>query len=174
MSTAPRLDNFLRLSQTDYRTVDHRHTESAADSAHAAHLSTARVAKSVLLRDKRNGRYLVALTPACNRVHLGWVRDNTHTDAVLAREAELVEVFPDCELGAVPGFGQAYQLDMVWDEDLGQQPSVFFEAGDHQGLIEIERDDFHRLFDSFPHGVISQPSDDYLAYHSYEFWGEPG
>ncbi|KZX60510.1 hypothetical protein A3709_00070 [Halioglobus sp. HI00S01] len=171
MSTAPRLDNFLRLSQTEYRTVDHRHTESAVDSAHAAHLSRARVAKSVLLRDRRSGQYLIALTPACNRINLGWVRENTAADPVLAREAELSDVFPDCELGAVPGLGQAYQLDMVWDDDLGQQPSVYFEAGDHEGLIEITQAEFHRLFDAFPHGIISQPSDDYLAYQTSEFWG---
>ena len=92
--------------------------------------------------------------------------------AYLAREAELNDVFPDCELGAVPGFGQAYRVDVIWDDDLGEQPSVFFEAGDHEELIEIDRDEFHRLFDGFPHGMISQPSDAYLAYHSYEFWGD--
>lgn len=172
MSTAIRLRNFLSLSQTPYRTVCHRHTESAADSAHAAHLSTQRVVKSVLLRDQKEGRYLVALTPSCNQVDLDRVRRGTVYDPVLAREAELGEVFPDCELGAVPGFGQAYQLDMIWDDDLGEHPSLFFEAGDHQQLIEIEQEEFHRLFDGFPHGIISQPSDAYLAYHSYEFWAE--
>ena len=172
MSTAPRLSNFLNLSQTDYRIVKHRHTESAADSAHAAHVSTSRMAKSVLLRDRKDGHYLIALTPACNRVDLDWVRDSTTVDPVLAREAELTDVFPDCAMGAVPGFGQAYQLDVIWDDDLGEQPSVYFEAGDHEELIEIDRDEFHRLFDSFPHGMISAPSDAYLAYHSYEFWGD--
>ena len=172
MSTAQRLSNFLNLSQTDYRVHPHRHTESAADSAHAAHVATARVVKSVLLRDRDSGRYLMALAPACNRVNLKSVKQDFAINPVLAREAELSDVFPDCDLGAVPGFGQAYQVDMIWDDDLGEQPSVFFEAGDHEELIEIERDEFHRLFDGFPHGMISQPSDAYLAYHSYEFWGD--
>lgn len=172
MSTAKRLSHFLSLTQTDYRTLPHRHTESAVDSAHAAHVASSRVVKSVLLRDRNSGRYLMALAPACNRVDLESIRDTTATDPVLAREAELGDVFPDCDLGAVPGFGQAYQVDMVWDDDLGEQPSVYFEAGDHEELIEIDREEFHRLFDSFPHGLISQPSDSYLAYHSYEFWGD--
>jgi Ala-tRNA(Pro) deacylase len=172
MSAARRLANFLSLSQTPYRVVPHRHTETAADSAHAAHVPTPRVVKSVLLRDRVDGRYLMALAPACNRVDLDWVRKGVSVDPVLAKEAELAEVFPDCEIGAVPGFGQAYNLDVVWDDDLGEHPSLFFEAGDHRDLIEIEQYDFHRLFDGFPHAMISQPSDGYLAYHSYEFWGE--
>jgi Ala-tRNA(Pro) deacylase len=171
MSTATRLNNFLNVCQAQYRVVSHRHTESAADSAHAAHIPTVRVVKSVLLRDRVNGRYTIALAPACNRVDLDWVREGMPTDPVLAREAELGEVFPDCEVGAVPAFGQAYQLDVIWDDDLGEQPSLFFEAGDHRELIELEQAEFKRLFDQFPHGVISHPSDAFLAYHSQEYWG---
>ena len=68
MSAATRLTNFLNLSQTPYRLVPHRHTETAADSAHAAHVPSTRVVKSVLLRDRADGHYLMALAPACNRV----------------------------------------------------------------------------------------------------------
>ena len=171
MSVANRLTNFLTVSQTDYRLVPHRHTHTAADSAHAAHIPSARVVKSVLLRDRWNGRYLMALTPACNRVDLGWVRDGVAADPVLARESELSEVFPDCALGAVPGFGQAYQVDMVWDDELSEHESLFFEAGDHQELIEIEHDDFLRLFDGFPHACISKPSKSFEAFSPWAFWG---
>ncbi len=174
MSTAIRLSNFLKLSQTPYRLVHHRHTESAADAAHAAHIPTGRVVKSVLLRDKREGRYLVALTPACNRIELRWVSEGTGTDPVLAHESELAEVFPDCEVGAVPGFAQAYNLDVVWDDDLGEQTSLFFEAGDHEDLIEIERDEFHRLFDGFPHATISQLNEAYLFYRTHDLEGYYG
>ena len=171
MSVANRLTNFLTVSQTDYRLVPHQRTHTAADSAHAAHIPSARVVKSVLLRDRWNGRYLMALTPACNRVDLGCIRDGAAADPVLARECELSEVFPDCALGAVPGFGQAYQLDMVWDDELSVHASLFFEAGDHQELIEIEHDDFLRLFDCFPHACISKPSKSFEAFSSTGFWG---
>lgn len=171
MSVANRLSNFLVLSQTDYRCVSHRRTSTAADSAHAAHIPSSRVVKSVLLRDRWNGRYLMALTPACNRVELDWVREGAAADPVIAKESELSEVFPDCELGAVPGFGQAYQVDVVWDDELGQQQSLFFEAGDHRELIEIDHDDFLRLFDGFPHATISRPSETFEAFSPWEFWG---
>ncbi len=173
MTAAKRLANFLALSQTNYRVIPHNATETAAETARVAHLAAARVAKSVLLRDRGSGRYLIALAPACNRVELDWVREGARVDPVLAQEAELGEVFPDCTLGAVPGFGQAYQLEIVWDDELGEQPSVYLEAGDHEELIEIDRDEFHRLFDAFPHGVISQLAESYLAYHAREFRDPP-
>ena len=171
MSVAHRLANYLSVSQTGYRVVPHKFTQSAADSAHAAHVPTSRVVKSVLLRDRNNGRYLMALAPACNRLELARVSRGTACDPVLAREAELGEVFHDCQLGAVPGFGQAYNLDMVWDDDLAELPSLFFEAGSHEELIEIEHHDFHQLFDSFPHACISVPRENYEAYHTDELRG---
>jgi Ala-tRNA(Pro) deacylase len=171
MGVANRLTNYLSVSQTPYRVVHHKLTQSASDSAHAAHLSTSSVVKSVLLRDRENGRYLVALTPACNRLELGWVHTREAPHPVLAREAELGEVFPDCAFGAVPGFGQAYHLDMVWDENLADQASLYFESGNHEDLIEIEGHHFHQLFDSFPHAHISVPYERYEAYHSVEFRG---
>ncbi len=85
MSAATRLRHFLSLSQTPYRLVAHRHTETSADSAHAAHVPTPRVVKSVLLRDRQDGHYLMALAPACNRVELGWVREGIPGDPVLAK-----------------------------------------------------------------------------------------
>ena len=166
MSIANRLANYLSISQINYRLVPHRITHSAADSAHAAHLGAARVVKSVLLRDRNNGRYMVALTPACNRLELPLMCMELASDPVLAREAELPEVFPDCTLGAVPGFGQAYNLDVVWDDELASQPCLYFEAGNHEELIEIEDFEFHQLFDSFPHALISLPNERHTAYSS--------
>ena len=81
------------------------------------------------------------------------------------------EVFPDCELGAVPGFGQGYQVDVVWDDELSAQESLFFEAGDHRELIEIDHVDFLRLFNCFPHDTISKPAETFEAYSPWEFWG---
>lgn len=171
MSVANRLANYLSVSQTEYRLIPHTFTQSAIDSAHATHIPAARVVKSVLLRDRRDGHYIVALTPACNRLKLPWVTREMAVDPVLAAEAELTDVFPDCKLGAVPGFGQAYNLDVVWDDELSAQPSLYFEAGSHEELIEIEQHDFHQLFDSFPHATISLPHESYALYHADEMRG---
>ena len=171
MSAARRLANYLSVSQTNYRLIPHRITHSAADSAHAAHLPAAQVVKSVLLRDCAGGRYTVALTPACNRLNMHWLKPEVAHQPVLARESELPDVFPDCSLGAVPGFGQAYNLDLVWDDELGEQPCLYFEAGNHEELIQIEQHDFHQLFDGYPHAMISLPHEAYVEYHVDELRG---
>ena len=173
MTVANRLANYLSISQTHYRVIPHTLTQSAADSAHASHLPASRVVKSVLLRDRKDGRYMVALTPACNRLKLPWVVREMTADPVLAREAEMSEVFPDCTLGAVPGFGQAYQLNVVWDDALSGQPSLYFEAGNHKELIEIDQDDFQQLFHNPPHAAISLPHEGYALYHADEVRSSP-
>jgi len=171
MTIATRLANYLSVTQTDYQVLAHKPTHSAADSAHAAHLSEASVVKSVLLRDRRSGRYLMALAPASNRLKLGWLEAEENADLEMAREEELVGLFPDCEMGAVPGFGQAYHLDMVWDDQLAEQAQLYFEAGNHEELIQIDHDDFLQLFGTYRHNAISLPHESYAQYHTDEVRG---
>ena len=171
MSVSHLLASYLSVSQTPYALIHHRATQSASDSAHAAHLPAASVVKSILLRDRGDGHYTLALTPACNRLQMRWLKTDTVRQPMFAREAELPDVFPDCCLGAVPGFGQAYNLDMVWDDELGRQPYLYFEAGNHEELIRIEQHDFHQLFDGYPHAVISLPHEAYVEYHADELRG---
>jgi Ala-tRNA(Pro) deacylase len=157
MTVANRLANYLSVTQTDYQLLHHKPTNSAADSAHAAHLAEGSVVKSVLLRDRLSGHYLMALTPASNRLKPGWLESDDNADLEVVREEELFGMFPDCELGAVPGFGQAYDLDMIWDDQLADQAQLYFEAGNHEELIEIDHDDFLQLFGTYRHDAISLP-----------------
>ena len=157
MSVSNRLANYLTVTQTDYELRPHAPSQTAAQSAHAAHVSETSVVKGVMLRDRRSGRYLMALTPASNRLRLGWVVPEGDSELVMAREEELVDLFPDCDLGAVPGFGQAYGLDMIWDDQLARQDQLYFEAGNHKELVKIDHDDFLKLFSSYRHAKISMP-----------------
>ena len=168
MSVAHALENFLGEARVNYNIVRHSHTESAYDSACSAHVPTASVVKAVLLRNRQDGRYLMALIPASNKLRLPWVRRELGSDLVLAREAELADMFPDCMLGAIPGFGQAYDVDLIWDIALLEQAELFFEAGDHEGLIRINQSQFRSLFDRHSHAAISLPDECYALYHSDE------
>lgn len=56
----------------------------------------------------------------------------------LAVEKELVELFRDCDPGAIPAIGAAYRIDTIVDESLLQQPDVYFEAGDHEALVHVK------------------------------------
>ena len=157
MTVARRLANYLNVTNTDYKLHTHMDSRSAADSAHAAHVPEASVVKGVLLKNRETGRYLMALAPASNRLNLPWIDPKTGMELEIAGEEELGDLFPDCDLGAVPAFGQAYNLDMIWDEQLAGPAQLYIEAGNHQELIKIDHDDFLQLFGAYPHALISQP-----------------
>ena len=76
----------------------------------------------------------------------------------MATEAELGQCFPDCEVGAVPPIGPAYNLKTLWDPDssLGKQDKIYFEAGDHNELIHLRGDDFRDLMAGAEHGSYSR------------------
>jgi Ala-tRNA(Pro) deacylase len=64
--------------------------------------------------------------------------------------------YADCEPGAVPALGEAYGIQVIWDDDLQYTADVYIEAGDHEHLIRLERRDFRNLMKSLPHTVISK------------------
>ena len=73
----------------------------------------------------------------------------------LVDEDELHDIFRDCAAGAVPALGEAYGLDVIWDDELTQAPMVFIEAGDHRHLICLEQSQFSRLMQDKLHDHFS-------------------
>lgn len=156
MGIAPTLDHFLDRSQVAFQVTDHPHTATALGTARAAHLSGFQVAKGVVLKDRRSGRFFMAVLPAGRRLELKWLKTDFLLDPVLASERDLHALFPDCAPGAVPPLGQAYHLATLWDESLDRQGEVFLEAGDHEHLLRLDHAEFHRLFEGQPHGRLSR------------------
>jgi Ala-tRNA(Pro) deacylase len=62
-----------------------------------------------------------------------------------ASELELAEIFSDCELGALPPFGNLYGLDVYVDRSLASDENIVFRAGTHTDTICIKYRDFARL-----------------------------
>ena len=107
----------------------------------------------VLLKDGEG--YLLAVVPATHRIHLGRLHRVLDRWVGLATEDEVVGVFGDCEIGAVPPSGLLYDIDTLVDDALLEQPDVYFEAGDHERLIHMSRDDFGKLLGDATHGRFS-------------------
>ena len=76
----------------------------------------------------------------------------------LACEQEFKTLFQDCEAGAVPALGDAYGINVIWDDDLQYTADIYIEAGDHEHLIWLDRKDFKKLMSSLPHSIISKDS----------------
>ena len=153
MGIATSLRAFLDAHHLGYETVGHHHTDSAQQTAAAAHLPGDKVAKSVLLKD--GDTYLLAVLPSTHRVHLGELHRVLNRHVGLATESEVAAVFSDCDVGAIPAAGLLYNLDTVVDDALLEQPDVYFEAGDHEQLIHMDRREFGKLLGDATHGRFS-------------------
>jgi Ala-tRNA(Pro) deacylase len=144
---------FMDKRDVDYETVGHRHTMTAGQTANTAEVPRDRLAKGVLFCDEDD--YVLAIVPATTRVDpraLGALLGERELE--LASEDEVGIVFPDCELGAIPAVGLAYGIDTVVDESLLEQDDVYFEGGDHEHVVHVSGDGFHRLMAGVPHGNI--------------------
>jgi Ala-tRNA(Pro) deacylase len=153
MSIAASVQSYLTREDLPYTTVAHEYTRDSAHSAQAAHVPGDLVAKCVVLEDDEG--YVMAVVPATHKVDLGALHRMLHRNLGLATDRELIELFRDCEPGAVPPIGSAYGLDTILDERLALAPDVYFEGGDHQALIHMSGDDFLRMMAGARRGQIS-------------------
>jgi Ala-tRNA(Pro) deacylase len=153
MGIAITLQRYLDGQNVAYDCVEHRRTSSAAQSAEICHVSTARLAKAVVL--KRREGYILAIVPASRRVALDEVGSWLRQTIGLATEAEIASLFPDCEPGAVPPIAAAYGVRALVDESLEGQGDIYFEGGDHRTLVHVSGEHFHMIMEKVPHGRIS-------------------
>jgi Ala-tRNA(Pro) deacylase len=154
MAIAKTLINYLEDRGVDYRLIEHEHTPTAAASAHASHLPAHQVAKAVVLRDDKG--YVISVLPANHSLEITWVNEELDRTLEMACEDEFKKLFGDCETGAVPALGEAYGLQVIWDDELAYTSDVYIEAGDHTHLIWLERRDFRKLMADLPHTIISK------------------
>lgn len=161
MAIATTLKIFLNDHHVDYDLVNHPHSCCSLESAHLAQVPTHQVAKAVVLED--DDGYIVSVMPSNNRLDIEWVNESTGRNLEMAEEDELPNLFQDCDLGAVPALGNAYGIDVIWDEQLTNASDVYIEAGDHENLIHMQGKDFCKLMENLPHNIIS-------AGHDYSRW----
>jgi len=123
-----------------YEVVTHPRSSTSMETAEFAHIPGDCVVKSVILEDDQG--MVMAVLPSTCSVRLGELGKAMNRRLRLATEAELGDAFPDCQTGAIPPFGSAYGMKMVVDDSLEAQPELYFEAGDHEHLIHVSRDQF--------------------------------
>jgi Ala-tRNA(Pro) deacylase len=63
----------------------------------------------------------------------------------LAEEDEFAPLFEDCEVGAMPPFGNLYDVPVYMDETLEEDDRIVFNGGTHRETFEMSLDDFERL-----------------------------
>ena len=154
MAHAMTVGDFLERNHLAHELVSHARTGSSLESARAARIPPERVAKGVLLNV--DGRYLLAVTRADCYLDLDELRRQLQVPVELAPREDLESVFDDCALGAVPPLGPAYGIESIWDEQLMNEPDLYFELGDHRHLVHVRTRDYLALLDNERHGSFSE------------------
>jgi Ala-tRNA(Pro) deacylase len=154
MTIAARVSGYLAEQDVDYEIIDHPHSATSMETAQLAHVPGDCIAKSVVLGDDRG--YLLAVLPASCRVDLGELHRQTNRNLGLVTEYELDALFDDCEPGAVPPFGNVYDIDTIVDENLVEQSDIYFEAGDHERLIHVSAETFDSLLGDAQHSEFTR------------------
>jgi Ala-tRNA(Pro) deacylase len=144
MTCKARLEKYFRENGVPFQSMTHPVVYTAQEMAAAQHVSGHQVAKTVI---GRVGKQLVMLVlPASCRVNLDKLPAVLGSESVdLAKEPEFRHLFPDCEVGAMPPFGNLYNLPVYVDRSLSAVREIVFRAGTHQDTMKIAYADFVRL-----------------------------
>jgi Ala-tRNA(Pro) deacylase len=138
------LRSYLDERHIDYTLINHSLSYTAQETAQSAHIPGREIAKTVVVRI--DGTAAMVVQPATSKVHLGKLKKLTGAENVsLADERDLGELFPDCELGAMPPFGNLYGMHVYVGESLTHDEEIAFNAGSHTELIKLTYRDFESL-----------------------------
>jgi Ala-tRNA(Pro) deacylase len=108
------------------------------------HVSGKEIAKVVIV--KIDGQFAMAVVPAPHKIDLERLREASGAKRVeLASEKEFQNLFPDCEVGAMPPFGNLYGLPLYVARPLAEDEEIVFNAGSHTEAIRMRYADFARL-----------------------------
>jgi len=138
------LKELLDREGIKYITIQHSLAYTAQEVAAAAHVPGKEMAKTVVA--KLDGKPALVVLPAGEKVNFDKLRAKTGArDVELATEQEFAGLFPGCELGAMPPFGNLYGLDTYVSPTLAADDEIAFNAGTHTEVVKMPYRDFERV-----------------------------
>jgi Ala-tRNA(Pro) deacylase len=139
-----KLREFLDKNGVPYEVGTHRLAVTAQEVAEAQHVKGKEMAKVVMLRSGSD--FIMAVLPAPERIDLDRARTAIRrSDLALATEHEFASLFPQCEPGAMPPFGNLYHVPVYVDQTLTRDEYIVFNAGTHLDTVKMKYADFARL-----------------------------
>lgn len=139
-----KLREFLDSRNVKYLVISHSIAYTAQGIAALVHLSGKKLAKTVIV--KIDGVLAMAVVPASAHVDLDLLRSAIGASVLeIATEQEFKNAFPDCEIGAMPPFGNLYDMPVYADATLARHEEITFNAGTHRELMRLAWADMVRL-----------------------------
>ena len=138
------LDEFLKKAHVPFTAFQHPAAFSAQREAALSHVPGRCWAKTVIcIADEEP---VLAVVPAHLLVDLEALRLLAAVTTLrLAREQELIDLCPGCEVGAISPFTIGWNLRVFVDRSLVGEPELVFNAGTHTGAIRMHYGDFAEL-----------------------------
>lgn len=139
-----KLTNYLDENGKKYVVVKHAPAYTAQEVAASAHVPGKDMAKTVIV--KVDGDLKMVVLPSTHNVDFDSIKNALGAGEVeLATEEEFENLFPDCELGAMPPFGKLYEMDTLVAESLTEDEEIAFNAGTHKELVKMGYRDYEEL-----------------------------
>jgi Ala-tRNA(Pro) deacylase len=139
-----KLKDLLDKENIKYVSLYHSIAYTAQEIAASVHVKGKEMAKTVMI--KLDGKMAMAVLPASHQVDFERLKGASGAqDATLATEKEFKDLFPGCDIGAMPPFGSLYGMNVFVSRALTQDKEIAFNAGSHYELIRLAYKDFERL-----------------------------
>jgi Ala-tRNA(Pro) deacylase len=139
-----KLREFLDRHAVRYFVVSHSAAYTAQEIAASAHVPGKELAKTVVVIIA--GQLAMVVLPASRQLDFARLREVIGTDEVeLACEKEFADLFPECEIGAMPPFGNLYGMAVYVSEELEEDDEIAFNAGAHTELVRLSYESYKML-----------------------------
>lgn len=139
-----KLKDYLNQHNVKYTSVTHPLAYAAREVSHICHISERQLAKTVMILAGK--KLIMAVIPACDAVDFNCLRKSLHeNDVALASEKDFIPLFPDCEVGAMPPFGNLYEVEVCVEKSLAKNDEIAFNAGTHTEVVKLAYKDFEKL-----------------------------
>jgi len=134
------IKDYLQENKVKWKTIPHTPWYTAQEIAASAHVAGKRLAKTVII--KLGEELAMVVLPAYEHVNYSQIKEITgESDVDLARESDFKSRFPECEVGAMPPFGNLYDMKVFVSNNLSHD-QIAFNSGSHSELMEISYKDF--------------------------------
>ncbi len=141
---AKKLKEYLNNNNIKYVTIFHSQAYTAQEVAATAHIPGKELAKTVMV--KIDDKMAMAVLTAADKVDFDSLKEAVGAGKVeLASEQDFENLFPGCEIGAMPPFGNLYEMQVFVEENLTEDTEIAFNAGSYTELIKLSYKDFERL-----------------------------
>ena len=133
----------LNENKAQYEILRHAEAVTAQRIAQAEHVKGRHHAKVVIV--KSGDQHLMIVLPADHQIDLKKAEKTIGNTVSLSKEQEFKSRFSDCAIGAMPPFGNLYNLPTYVDKHLSEQEYIVFEAGTHTDAIKVSYRDYEKI-----------------------------